>query len=138
MKKLLTAAAIISVLSFAGIQAVSAHSGYNNNYGYCGSYGTYDNAYTEKDKEALEKFSTETSSIRKELVVKTSELNALMRNDNPDEKKVAKLTAELYDLETELDAKIENAGLRGRYAYDHGPGMMGSYGRGYGRHMMGW
>jgi Spy/CpxP family protein refolding chaperone len=137
MKKL-AAIAIISVIGFAGIQAASAHSGYSNNNDYCGSYGTYDKAYTEKDAEAFDKFHAETKSARKEIVVKRSELNALLRQDNPDERKVAKLSGELYDLETELYAKAEKTGIRGRDAYDHGPGMMGTYGRGYGRHMMGW
>jgi hypothetical protein len=51
---------------------------------------------------------------------------------------VAKLTGDLYDLETELNAKAEKTGVRNRYSYDHGPGMMGTYGRGRGGHMMGW
>ena len=138
MKKVITAAAILSLVSFAGIQSASAHGGYSNNNDYCGSYGSYDKAYAEKDTEAIEKFRAETNSARKEIVVKRSELNALLRNDNPDEKKVAKLTGDLYDLEAELEEKAEKTGVRGRYAYDHGPGMMGTYGRGYGRHMMGW
>ena len=138
MKKLVTAVAIISIIGFAGIQAASAHSGYSNNNDYCGSYGTYDKVYTEEDVEAYEKFYAETKSARKEIVVKRSELNALLRQDNPDERKVAKLTGELYDLETDLYAKAEKTGVRGRDGYGHGPGMMGTYGRGYGRHMMGW
>ena len=137
MKKVLTAAAILSVLSFAGIPAVSAHGGYNNNYGYCGSYGAENKAYTEKDVEALEKFRTETSAIRKEIVVKRSELNALLRNDNPDEKKVAKLTGDLYDLEAEFEAKAEETGARSRYSYND-PHHMRGYGWGSGHHMMGW
>jgi hypothetical protein len=52
--------------------------------------------------------------------------------------KVAKLTGDLFDLETELEAKAEKTGVRNRYSYDHGPGMMGNYGRGRSRHMMGW
>ena len=139
MKKLVTAVAIISVISLAGIQIASAHGGnYSNNYDYCGSYSTDDRTINEKDAEAIEKFWAETNSVRKEIVVKRSELNALLRNDNPDEKKVAKLTGDLFDLETELEAKAEKTGIRGRYAYDHGPGMMGTYGRGRGGHMMGW
>ena len=139
MKKLVTAAAIISVISLAGIQTASAHGGnYSNNNDYCGSYGTNDRTFTEKDAEAIEKFQTETKSTRKEIVVKRSELNALLRNDNPDEKKVAKLTGELYDLESEFETKATETGIRGRYAYDHGPGMMSTYGRGRGGHMMGW
>jgi Spy/CpxP family protein refolding chaperone len=139
MKKLVTAAAILSVISFAGIQAASAHGGYNKNgYGYCGSYTSDGSTFAKVDAEVIEKFQAETGSIRKEIVVKRSELNTLLRKDNPDETKVAKLTGDLYDLEAELDAKAEETGIRGRYVYDHGPGMMGTYGWGYGRHMMGW
>jgi hypothetical protein len=139
MKKLITAAAIMSVISLAGIQTASAHGGnYSNNNDYCGSYGTDDRTFTEKDAEAVEKFRVETKSTRKDIVVKRSELNALLRNDNPDEKKVAKLTGDLYDLETEFEAKAESTGVRNRYSYGHGPGMMGTYGRGRGGHMMGW
>jgi hypothetical protein len=141
MKKILTIAALIGAISLAGIQIVSAHgSYYNNNHGN----------FSERDTEAIEKFQAETNSVRKEIVVKRSELNALLRNDNPDERKVATLAGELYDLETSLQEKAETAGIRGRDSYDHGPGMMGSYGRGSddhmtgsygwgnGGHMMGW
>jgi hypothetical protein len=138
MKKVIATAAIISVISLAGIQTASAHGGnYRNNYD-CGTYGTDERTFTEKDIEAVEKFRAETNSVRKEIVVKRSELNALLRNDNPDEKKVAKLTGDLFDLEAELATKAEKTGVRNRYATDHGPGMMGSYGWGRGGHMMGW
>jgi hypothetical protein len=140
MKKVLTVTALICAMTFAGIQTASAHGGrnYSSNNDYCGSYGTYDRTYTEKDTVAIEKFRAETNSARKEIVVKRSELNALMRQDNPDEKKVAKLTGELYDLETELNTKAEKLGVRNSYGYEHGPGMMQGYGRGRGGHMMGW
>jgi hypothetical protein len=75
MKKLITATAIMSIISLAGIQAASAHGGkYSNANDYCGAYGTYDNTYTEKDAEAIEKFRVETNSTRKQIVVKRSEL----------------------------------------------------------------
>jgi hypothetical protein len=138
MKKLLTAAAILSVISFAGIHVASAHGNYYNrgDYGYCGSYSTDGSTYTKENAEAFEKFRADTKAVQKEIVVKRSELNALLRKDNPNEKRVAELTGNLYDLETELDAKAEQNGIKGRYAY--GPGMMHNYGRGYGRHMMDW
>jgi Spy/CpxP family protein refolding chaperone len=139
MKKFITAAALIGAISLVGVQIASSHGGnYSNNYDYCGSYSTDDRTFTEKNAEAIETFRAETNAARKEIVVKRSELNALLRNDNPDENKVAKLTGELYDLETELEAKAEKTGIRGRYTYDHGPGMMDTYGRGRGGHMMGW
>jgi len=139
MKKVITAAALIGAISLAGIQTATAHGdNYRNNSDYCGSYATDNRNFTEKDTEAIEKFRADTNSIRKGIVVTRSELNALLRNDNPDEQKVAKLTGELYDLETELEAKAATTGVRNRYSYGHGPGMMGAYGRGRGGHMMGW
>ena len=151
MKKTLTAAAILAALTFAGIQTVSAHNGryFNNNgygYGYgCGNYFTGNRGYVPEDQAALEKFREDTAAVRREIVVKRSELDALMRNDNPDETKVAKLTGELYDLETNLDSKAEAAGIDNNYNGGYGPGMMRGYGpmmRGYGwgpgGHMMGW
>ena len=142
MKKVLLTAALIGAVTLAGIQAVSAHGGrgYNTNYGNenCGSYNSEYTAPTDKDIAVIEKFRDDTSATRKEIIVKRSELNALLRNDNPDEKKVARLTGELYDLETELDKKAEAAELDGRYTYRHGPEMMQGYGGGRGRHMMGW
>jgi Spy/CpxP family protein refolding chaperone len=143
MKKTVTAAALIAALTFAGIQSASAHgsryySGKSYGPGYCGTYNSETRGYTEEDQAAFEKFRDDTTAIRKEIVVKRSELNALMRKDNADEKKVAKLTGDLYDLEAELETKAEAAGIDNRYAYRHGPGMMRGYGWGYGRHMMGW
>ncbi len=94
--------------------------------------------FAVKDTEAIENFRAETNSIRKKIVVKRSGLNALLRNDNPDEKNVAKLTGDLYDLKAELETKAKAAGIDNRFAYRHGPGMMRGYGWGPGGHMMGW
>lgn len=143
MKKTVTAAAIIAALTFAGFQTASAHGGRyfgNNSYGpgYCGNFYNDSRGYTTEDQAALEQFRKDTTGIRKEIVVKRSELNALARQDNPDETKVAKLTGELYDLSAELDSKAEAAGIDERFAYEHGPGMMRGYGWGRGGHMMGW
>lgn len=142
MKKVITAAVLISALTFTGIQFASAHGGRyftDENYGpgSCGGYYSENNGFTAEDQAALEKFRDDTKAIRKEIVVKRSELNALMFRDNPDETKVAKLTSELYDLRSQLDEKAEAAGIGTRYA-GHGPGMMRGYGWGRGGHMMGW
>lgn len=139
MKKVMITAALIGVIGFAGIQAASAHgryfdSGDNYGYGYCGNWGDNDRpSYNAETPKAYDKFRTETEGIRKDIVVKRSELNALYRQDNPDEKKVAALTGEIYDLETQIEEKAETAGLGSRF--EHGPGMMYTY---RGGHMMGW
>jgi len=153
MKKTVTAAALLAALTFVGIQAVSANNTRftgNDNYGpgYCGNYFNGNYNFTKEDQATRDKFNTDTATIRKEIVVKRSELNALLNKDNPDETKVAKLTSDIYDLETDLDSKAEAAGIDDRFAYGmgpgmmrgygYGPGMMQGYGWGYGRHMMGW
>jgi Spy/CpxP family protein refolding chaperone len=141
MKKTITAAALLAALTFVGIQTVSAHGGRyfsDENYGpgYCGNYYNNTRGYTKEDQATFDKFRNDTATTRKEIVVKQSELDALMRQDNPDETKVAKLTSELYDLQTDLDKKAEAAGVDSD-SDNYGPGMMRGYGWGPGQHMMG-
>lgn len=143
MKKTVAVAALIAAMTLAGIQTVSAHGGRffgADNYGpgYCGNYDNENRGYTEENQEAFKKFLNETATIRRDIVVKRSELNALLSRDNPDETKASKLTGELYDLEETLAGKAEAAGIDSPYAYGHGPAMMRGYGWGPGRHMMGW
>ncbi len=72
-------------------------------------------------------FFEETKETRKEIFVKRSELDALMSQDNPDEKKVAKLTGEIYDLHTLMDEKAGKAfGDSPRYGYGRGRGGNGN------------
>ena len=63
-----------------------------------------------------------------------------MRGENPDETKVAQLTGELYDLESELDSKAGVAEIANRFACWNGQinthGFDGS--RGWNGDMMGW
>lgn len=138
MKKLIIAVAVAGLLGFAGIQIASAHGGYvrDGGYGYCGEYYDGDN---RKDNATLEKFRSETNDIRKSIVVKKSELRALLRQDNPDEKRVAQLSGEVFDLETELNEKATDKGITGRSNYGHGTSMMRDNGHHWnGRHMMDW
>ena len=137
MKKLLMAVAVVGLLGFASIQIASAHGGYGRGggYGYCDQYSGADNT---KDNATLEEFRAETNDIRKSIVVKRSELRALLNQDNPDEKRVAQLTGEVFDLETELNKKAADKGITDRSYYEHGPGMMWGSGHRNGRHMMDW
>ncbi len=137
MKKLLIAVAMIGLLGFAGIQIASAHGGYAQGGGY-GNCGQYDDGDNTKGNEAWEEFRAETNGIRKSIIVKRSELRALLNQDNPDEKRVAQLTGEVFDLETELNKKAADKGITGRPSYGHGPEMMRGKGHRNGRHMMDW
>lgn len=140
MKKTIMLAVVVTgVMVFAGLELVAAHGGFgwDDGGGYCGRYYAGDNS---TDPAAVEKFDEATRAIRRSLVVKRSELRALFNGENVDEKRVAQLTGEIFDLETDLDKKAAEAGLYGRSAFGYGPGMMrgNGYSRPRGRGMMGW
>jgi Spy/CpxP family protein refolding chaperone len=131
MKKLLVAAALVGVLSLAGFSMVSAHGrdgngpskGFGNcdGYGYCNSW-----SYDEQDKEKVATFRAETKETRKQIAVKRNERRALMSQDNPDEKRVATLTGEIFDLKNLVDEKAKETfgdnpplgHMRGRGGFD--------------------
>ena len=90
MKKYLAAAALIGAIGISGISLANPQNYFG--YGNCGGPRYCDNqAYPQKDDAKAGAFFEETKELRKEMIVKRSELDALMRQDNPDEKKVASL-----------------------------------------------
>ena len=124
----------IVAISFTSFSLANARGNYGPGPGYgdCGGYGNCNNlAYSEVDNEKGAAFYEETKEIRKNIIVKKSELDALMRQDNPDEKKVAKLTGEIYDLQTLMEEKsVKTYGDSPRYGYGRGFGGYGNCGRG--------
>ena len=66
----------------------------------------------EKSTEAYDTFRSETVELRKGIATKKAEKKALMLNDNPDAKRVAELTGELFDLREQLHSKAQEKGLR--------------------------
>jgi len=112
MKKYLAAAALVGAIGLSTITMANARGNYGYGpgpgYGDCNGGRYCDNwSFSEKDDEKASAFFAETKEIRKEIVVKRSELDALMRQDNPDEKKVANLAGELYDLQNMMEEKAE-------------------------------
>lgn len=65
----------------------------------------------DKAIAARDKFLSETVAIRKEMAVKRAEQEALMNSENPDAKRVAQLTGEIFDLREQLQAKAAESGL---------------------------
>jgi Spy/CpxP family protein refolding chaperone len=132
MKKYVVAAALIGAIGFTSFSMANARGNYGNGpgpgSGDCGGYGYCNNAsYSDADNEKADEFYKATKETRREIFVKRSELDALMLQDNPDEKKVAKLTGEIYDLKTLMEEKAENAfGDSPRYGYGRGRGGNGS------------
>ena len=149
MKKLLIAAALIGLIGFTGIQMATADPEYGYGNGPCRDYNIERPYNNDVNFKAREKFLEETTALRKEIVVKQSAYDALMQQENPDEKKAAQLSGELFDLRTELQKKAAERGINGGFGCSgRGPGMMwggpnmmqgdGGWGRGHGRHMRGW
>jgi Spy/CpxP family protein refolding chaperone len=136
MKKYLMAAALIGAISVTNFSLANARGNYGYGpgpgYGDCGGYSNCNNlAYSEVDNEKGATFYEETKESRKGIIVKKSELDALMRQDNPDEKKVAKLTGEIYDLQALMEEKAAKTyGDSQRYGYGRGRGGYGNCGRG--------
>lgn len=111
MKKQILAVVLISGLAMA--TAASANWGRGGggfNPGYCPqaqSAQQLDPAVQQK----LDSFYTDTQTLRKEIAVKQAEKRAVMRNDNPDPAAAAKLTGELFDLQTAMREKAVAAGV---------------------------
>ena len=128
MKKYLAAAALVGALGLSTITMANARGNYGYGpgagYGDCNGGRYCENwSPSEKDDEKSSAFFAETREIRKEIVVKRSELDALMQQDNPDEKKVAKLAGDLFDLQNKMEEKAEKTfGDSPRYGYGPGPG----------------
>lgn len=135
MKKSIMAIALALTIGVIGSGMADARPGMGPGYGMMGGAGTAATA----DPELLQKrqqFHTETQELRRQMTVKKTELKAALAANNPDEKKAAKLSGELFDLREQLRSKAEAAGITGMGGGDcdgPGSGMMG--GRG-GRGMM--
>ena len=116
MKKVLIAAALVGVMSFAGISMVNAHGrhGFDSDrgYGVSDGYGRGDGycrnrSYSDQDREKAAAFLESTKEIRKQMAVKRSERRALMKQENPDAKRVAQLTGEIFDLRDTMAQKAK-------------------------------
>jgi zinc resistance-associated protein len=106
--------------------------GQYNKYGY--------ETLTEEQRAKLtdldKKFYDETKDLRDNLWTKSTELNTVLNNENPDIEKAKALQKEINDLRAELDSKgleyqVEARKIVPDARYGRG------YGRGYGHHMWG-
>lgn len=93
--------------------------------------------YQQVDKDTQDRpdvFFSDTQELRKKIVMKKAEGQALMQADNPNGAALSKVSGELFDLRTAMQEKAKAAGLEN---YRGGPGMgMGMRGgRGGGRGM---
>jgi zinc resistance-associated protein len=118
-KKIVLGIVLVSAITVAGLQSAGAgpwgggpdkwggpHCGECDGSGYRGQQQLDD-----KSIEARDAFLSETVALRKEIATKKAEKQALMLGDNPDAKRVAQLTGELFDLREQLQKKAQEKGL---------------------------
>lgn len=106
--------------------------GYQNGPMHGQMYQQVDKATQDK----LDAFFKETQDLRKQIIMKQAEGQALMQSDNPNSAALSKVSGELFDLRTAIQEKAKAAGLDnsiGGPGMGMGMGMMG--GRGGGRGM---
>jgi hypothetical protein len=137
MKKKIAVIALLLSVALATIASARGGMGYGMGYYHPQMMGY---AYQQPDAETQAKLNTfynETQEIRKQILVKQSERQALLQGANPDPAMAAKISGELFDLMTTMQNKAKAAGLEN---YVGGPGfgrgMMGGRGMMYGCRMM--
>jgi hypothetical protein len=109
------AIAAATLISLSGFTPADAGPGYGGR-GFCGNCDQQQ-ALSPEALQAREEFMAETTDIRKQLAVRKAELRALMAQQNPDEKRVAALTGETFDLHHQLRQKAADRGLPGQFGF---------------------
>lgn len=128
MKKQILAVVLISGLAMATAASANWGRGGGYNAGNC-QQAQYNQQLDPAVQQKVDAFYNDTQALRKEMAVKQAEKMALMRNDNPDPAAVAKLTGEMFDLQTAMSDKAVAAGV------DQYVGPMGGGCRGMGQGM---
>ncbi len=116
MKKVLVITALVAGLGFFGFQQASANWGMGGGHGMGQGCPKGLPCYTQLDaasKEKVNKFFNETKDLRKQMVMKHAEELAVLRSDNPDPARAAKLAGEMFDLRATMETKADAAGVSG-------------------------
>ncbi|HBI14471.1 MAG TPA: hypothetical protein DDY20_02970 [Desulfobulbaceae bacterium] len=116
-KQIILGAVLVGALVLAGMQAADARPwrggpGWgtaSDDYGPGSCYQA--RQLDDKTIAARDKFLSETVALRKEMAIKRAEQEALMNSENPDAKRIAQLTGEIFDLREQLHAKAAESGL---------------------------
>lgn len=117
MKKAIAITVLASVIGLTGLYQASAYMGQGGmkGKGGCPGQGNGYRATAQMDdatKVKFEAFFKDTQELRKNIAVKRAEKRAMMRNEEPDAKKIGAITGELFDLRASMQAKAEAAGLK--------------------------
>ena len=139
MKTKIAVIAFVLCVALAG--TASARGGWGNGGGYYHHPQMPGYAYQQLDTETqakLNAFYNETQDLRKQIIMKQAERQALVQGTNVNPAAVSKVSGELFDLMATMQDKAKAAGLETYMGGSgFGRGMMGG-GRGmmYGCRMM--
>lgn len=113
-KKIILGTLLAGSIALAALQTAGARPwGDGMRYGDCGQgYGCQSGRQVDDNTlAARDKFLADTVELRKAIIAARAEQNALLRNDNPDPKRAAEISGELFDLHEQLRIKADEAGL---------------------------
>lgn len=131
MKKTFVITALVVGMGLFGLQQASAYQGMGGGMGGgCQKGGAGYSQLDPASKAKVDKFFSDTQDLRKQMVMKHAEERAIMRSENPEPAKAAKLAGEIFDLKTSIQAKAEAAGVQGLI----GCGACQGPGKGFGQH----
>ncbi len=120
MKKKIAAIVITLTLATAGIALARGCGGYGMGCQYGQMQGQTYQQLDKATQDKLDAFFTDTLELRKKIIMKQTEGQALMQSDNPNAVALSKVSGELFDLRTTLHEKARAAGVD---SYLGGPGM---------------
>ncbi|MBW1980549.1 MAG: periplasmic heavy metal sensor [Deltaproteobacteria bacterium] len=130
MKKLIIVLVTVAALGFVGSQALA----WWGPGGGWGAWGPGCGYYANTNPTVQQQFLNDTAKLRSDLAAKRAEYVALMAQPNPDPRRTAELSREIFQLQEQLRLKAQEHGLQswggGAHGY-HGGHHMGPYAGGY-------
>ncbi len=113
VKKAAVIAALVAGLGFTGLYQAQARGwggGYGGDCPYAGCVQNYQ-LLDDANRAKVDAFRTETQELRRQMVMKRAEKQALLSAQNPNPAEVARVEGELFDLRTLMQSKAAEAGL---------------------------
>jgi zinc resistance-associated protein len=137
MKKKIAAIALVLTLATVGMASARGGmgGGYGQGYNNPQMQGRMYQQLDQATQDKVDVFFKDTQDLRKQIMMKQSEKQALLQGANPDAAAASKLSGELFDLRATMQDKAKAAGVD---SYLGGPGrggMMGGRGMGMGCRM---
>ena len=120
MKKKIAAIVITLTLATAGIALARGGGGYGMGCQYGPMQGQTYQQLDKATQDKLDAFFADSQELRKKIIMKQAEGQALMQSDNPNAAALSKVSGELFDLRTAMHEKARAAGVD---SYLGGPGM---------------